>query len=121
MPLFWHGLREQEFPYQFLARQGTKALIEGSTPENLVLIVPRLIEPFRTNLYTRVPDVVVESLKCMQDLLLHGGYEVGAALFPFYGQILSMFNVFHSWRQNLGDHIDYKQQSKVDIGDLVSV
>jgi hypothetical protein len=21
MPLFWHGLREQEFPYQFLARQ----------------------------------------------------------------------------------------------------
>jgi hypothetical protein len=68
-----------------------------------------------------VPDVVVESLKCMQDLLEHGRYDVGKALFPFYGQILSMFNVFHSWRQNLGDHIDYNQKSKVDIGDLVSL
>ena len=53
-------------------------------------------------------------------LLERGTYEVGKALFPHFPVILQMFNVFHSWRQNLGDKIDYKQKDNEDIGDLVS-
>jgi hypothetical protein len=120
LPLFWAGLREQDFPYQFIAREGSRALMEGTTAETLASVVPRLIEPFRTNMATRVPNVVVSSLKCMQYLLQRGTYDVGKALYPHFPHILQMFNVFHSWRQNLGDKIDYSQKDKQDIGELVS-
>ena len=53
----------------------------------------------------------------MQAILRAKG--VGKALVPFYPQLLSMFNLFRSWRQNLGDGIDYKQVRNEDLGDLV--
>merc|ERR1711990_1266646 len=44
---------------------------------------------------------------------------VGAAIAPYLKQLLPMFNLYKTWRQNLGDAIDYSQKKNEDIGDLI--
>ena len=44
---------------------------------------------------------------------------VGEALVPYYRQILPVFNLSKNKNKNLGDHIDYGQQRRENIGDLV--
>ena len=119
LPIFFDGMRELEFPYQFMAKRGVEEIVTylRPKPEVLVRCVPRLVAPIRTNLFTRVPSVVCTTLGCVQAILRAKG--VGKALVPFYPQLLSMCNLFKSWRQNLGDGIDYKQVRNEDLGDLV--
>jgi len=117
LPIFFDGMRELEAPYQFLAREGVREimLFLRSRPEVAVRCVPRLVGPMRTNLSTRVPSIVITTLQCCQDLLkVHPN--VGKALVPFYPQVLSMFNLFSTWRQNIGDAM---VGAAADIGDLV--
>ena len=38
---------------------------------------------------------------------------------PYYRQILPIFNLFKSKNQNLGDGIDYAQQKRKTLGDLI--
>jgi len=113
-------LREQEFPYQFLARQGMVELVNAAKgkPGRLLPFVGNIIGPIRTNMGTRVPEIVIETLKCLQDILL-SNKGTGKALAPFLKQMLPMFNLFKNWRQNLGDSIDYSQKKNEDIGDLI--
>lgn len=120
LPLFFEGLREQQFPYQFLARQGMVELVNAAKgkPNRILPFVGNIVGPIRKNMSTRVPDVVIETLKCLQDILL-SNKGVGAALSPYYKQLLPMFNLFKNWRQNLGDRIDYSQKKNEDIGDLI--
>jgi hypothetical protein len=44
---------------------------------------------------------------------------VGEALVPYYRQILPMFNLFKDSNLNCGDAIDYGQQKRGNIGDLI--
>ena len=87
-------------------------------PGKVLPFVGNIVGPVRTNLATRAPDVVIGTLKCLQDIL-NSNKGVGTALSPFYKQILPMFNLYKNWRQNLGDGIDYSQKKNEDIGDLI--
>ena len=44
---------------------------------------------------------------------------VGEALVPYYRQILPVFNLLKNKNVNIGDHIDYSQQKRANVGDLV--
>jgi hypothetical protein len=44
---------------------------------------------------------------------------IGEALVPYYRQILPVFNLFKNFNKNIGDEIDYSQQNRNVLGDLI--
>ena len=68
---------------------------------------------------TRVPEIVVSTLKSIQEIVL-SNKKVGKALAPYYKQLFPLFNIYTHCRQNLGDCMDYSQHNNDDIGELVS-
>jgi hypothetical protein len=44
---------------------------------------------------------------------------IGEALVPYYRQILPVFNLFKAHNKNIGDNIDYSQQTRQVLGDLI--
>lgn len=44
---------------------------------------------------------------------------IGEALVPYYRQILPILNIFKNNVNNIGDGIDYAQQKKTCVGDLI--
>ena len=56
----------------------------------------------------------------LQHLVLSGDL-VGEALVVYYRQILPVLNIFKNKNINCGDDIDYSQQKRDNIGDLIQV
>merc|ERR1719198_1969707 len=101
LPIFFDGIRELEHPYNFLAYEGTKDLLnEGG--EKILPVIPQLIIPIKNALNTRIPDVIVKTLKVLQVLVTADVHEgagpgeglIGQALVPYYRQILPVLNIF---------------------------
>lgn len=44
---------------------------------------------------------------------------IGESLVPYYRQLLPIMNIFRNNTLNIGDSIDYAQQKKFTMGDLV--
>jgi hypothetical protein len=44
---------------------------------------------------------------------------IGESLVPYYRQLLPIMNIFRNNTLNIGDAIDYGQQKKTTMGDLV--
>jgi hypothetical protein len=92
-------------------------------------------------LNTRKPDVICVTLKILQKLVV-ASPDIGIALVPYYRQILPIFNIFKHmnctiaryWKLtdtlcscfsvlvavHTGDGIDYHQQKRENIGDLIN-
>lgn len=117
LPIFFDGIREKQEPHQFLARQGTYDLLSKGGAKVLA-VIPQLIIPIKTALNTRDHEVVCETLKVIQKLVVCNAM-VGEALVPYYRQILPVFNLLKNKNVNIGDHIDYSQQKRANVGDLV--
>lgn len=118
LPIFFDGIRELEEPYKFIARQGTYDLMEKGK-QKILSVVPQLIIPIKSALNTRHPEIVCETLKIIQKLVLSADM-VGEALVPYYRQILPIFNLMKHKNVNLGDRIEYTQFQRVNIGDLIN-
>lgn len=117
LPIFFDGVREQQEPYKFLARQGTYDLLEFGS-NKILAVVPQLIIPIKTALNTRDHEIVCEMLKVLQKLVVSADM-CGEALVPYYRQILPVFNLLKNKNKNIGDHIDYSQQKRANLGDLI--
>jgi len=117
LPIFFDGIREQKEPYKFLARQGTYDLLAKGGPK-ILSVIPQLIIPIKTALNTRHEEIVCEMLKVLQKLVVSGDM-IGEALVPYYRQILPVFNLLKHKNVNLGDGIDYSQQKRKNVGDLI--
>mmetsp|Transcript_28855 Transcript_28855/g.42515 ORF Transcript_28855/g.42515 Transcript_28855/m.42515 type:complete len:312 (-) Transcript_28855:493-1428(-) len=121
LPIFFDGLREIEEPYAFLSEQGVYDMMQVGS--NKVLpVIPQLIIPIKTALNTRNRSVIVKVLKVLQALVKCDRNEqslVGQALVPYYRQILPVLNIFIRQNDNLGDGIDYRQQKRVNLGELI--
>jgi len=117
LPIFFDGIREQKEPYKFLARQGTYDLLQKGGPK-ILSVIPQLIIPIKTALNTRDKEIVCEMLKVLQKLVV-SGQMIGEALVPYYRQILPVFNLLKNKNVNTGDKIDYSQQKRANIGDLI--
>jgi hypothetical protein len=76
-------------------------------------------------LNTRCVEVCVKVLKVLQALVTadqepgHGSGLIGQALVPYYRQILPVLNIFINQRVNSGDGIDYGQQKRLNLGELI--
>uniref|UniRef100_A0A8C7DT92 QKI, KH domain containing, RNA binding a n=1 Tax=Oncorhynchus kisutch TaxID=8019 RepID=A0A8C7DT92_ONCKI len=117
LPLFFDGLCETVHPYEFFARQGVHDMLEhGGT--KILPVIPQLIIPIKNALNTRNRQVICTTLKVLQHLVVSGEM-VGEALVPYYRQILPILNIFKNMNINSGDGIDYSQQKRENIGDLI--
>lgn len=81
-------------------------------------VIPQLIIPIKKALGTKNPQVVCVTLKILQHLVVSAEM-IGEALVPYYRQILPVLNTFKNKNLNSGDGIDYSQQRRENIGDLI--
>ena len=86
---------------------------------NILPVIPQLIIPIKTALNTRDEKVICTVLKLLQQMVLSGEM-IGEALVPYYRQILPVFNLFRNKNKNLGDGMDYGQQKRKTLGDLIT-
>ncbi|XP_072102300.1 parkin coregulated gene protein isoform X1 [Mobula birostris] len=118
LPLFFDGLCETSHPYEFFARQGVHDMLEHGGAK-ILPVIPQLIIPIKNALNTRNKHVICTTLKILQHLVV-SGERVGEALVPYYRQILPILNLFKNMNVNSGDGIDYSQQKRENIGDLIN-
>ncbi|GLV34002.1 uncharacterized protein CBL_11115 [Carabus blaptoides fortunei] len=118
MPMFFDGLRETEFPYKFFARQGIHDMLVYGGPK-IFPVIPQLIIPIKKALNTKNPEVMCTTLKVLQHLVSQVEM-AGVALVPYYRQILPVLNLFKDRNVNCGDNIDYTQQRRENVGDLIN-
>lgn len=81
-------------------------------------VIPQLIIPVKKALNTRNHRVICTTLKALQHLVI-AGEMIGEALVPYYRQVLPILNIFKNKNLNSGDGIDYSQQRRENIGDLI--
>merc|ERR1712159_402948 len=117
LPLFFDGLCETTHPYEFFARQGVHDMLEHGG-NKILPVIPHLIIPIENALNTRCRPVICTTLKVLQHLVVSADH-VGEALVPYYRQILPILNTFKNMNLNSGDGIDYSQQKRENIGDLI--
>ena len=117
LPMFFDGLRETTHPYEFFARQGVHDMLEHGGAK-ILPVIPQLIIPIKRALNMRNAKILCTTLKVLQHLVVSAEM-VGEALVPYYRQILPILNIFKSKNLNSGDGIDYSQQRRENVGDLV--
>ncbi|XP_062911224.1 parkin coregulated gene protein-like isoform X2 [Mobula hypostoma] len=117
LPLFFDGLCDTMHPYDFFARQGIHDMLEHGGMK-ILPVIPQLIIPIKNALNTRNKQIICITLKVLQHLVVSADM-VGEALVPYYRQILPIFNIFKNVNVNSGDGIDYSQQKRENIGDLI--
>lgn len=117
LPLFFDGLCETGHPHEFFARQGVHDMLEHGGSK-ILPVIPQLIIPIKNALNTRKANVICTTLKVLQHLVVSADM-VGEALVPYYRQILPILNIFKNKNLNSGDGIDYSQQKRQNIGDLI--
>jgi len=91
LPIFFHGLRETEDPYKFLADEGLNALIQFGK-EKILPVLPQLIIPIKEALGTKNHEIVVKTLRKLQ-MLVKASDAIAESLVPYYRQILPMMNL----------------------------
>ncbi|XP_033124953.1 parkin coregulated gene protein homolog [Anneissia japonica] len=117
LPMFFDGLCETKHPWDFFSRQGVHDMLEHGG-NKILPVIPQLIIPIKQALQMRNPDVICTTLKVLQHLVVSAEV-VGEALVPYYRQILPVLNIFKNANLNCGDRIDYSQQRRTNIGDLI--
>ena len=118
LPIFMDGLRENEEPYRFIAEQGVYDLLQRGHGSKVLPVIPQLIIPLKNALNTRDKKVLVRVFKIIQALVTCGDL-IGEALVPYYRQLLPVFNIFKSKNVSIGDNIDYSQQKRENLGELI--
>ena len=116
LPIFFSGLREVEEPFRFVSEQGITDLLRNSKEESVLPVVPQLILPMKDAMATRDERIILKSLRVIQ-LLVDVGPSVGAALVPYYRQLLPVLNIFAGKSISLGDKMDFSRTGH--IGELI--
>ena len=92
LPLFASGLRELEWPYAFVAREGTAALV-AHAGSRLPSCMPALVAPLRIAINTREPRVIRAVVDTLRRAIVADA-AVAAALVPFLGLLLPVLTIF---------------------------
>eukprot|EP00640_Fibrocapsa_japonica_P000073 CAMPEP_0113953642 /NCGR_PEP_ID=MMETSP1339-20121228/91084_1 /TAXON_ID=94617 /ORGANISM="Fibrocapsa japonica" /LENGTH=375 /DNA_ID=CAMNT_0000962383 /DNA_START=69 /DNA_END=1196 /DNA_ORIENTATION=- /assembly_acc=CAM_ASM_000762 len=120
LPMFFEGIRCTEDPYKYMASQGVMELLDASKgyPERILPTLPEVVKYLRMALMSKLPDIIITALRCIQSLVLCN-VGIGEAMVPYYRQLLSVFNLFRGKRRNLGDGMDYGQRKGDDINSVI--
>ncbi|KAM4740245.1 parkin coregulated gene protein [Anableps anableps] len=116
LPLLFHGLCETDYPYEVLAREGIRDMLDRGGPR-ILPVLPKLIIPIRNAMNTRNHRVMCTTMKTLQHLVMSAD-GVGVALVPYLKQILPVFNLFKNKKKNIGDAIESRRDCE-SIGDLI--
>ncbi|XP_008584416.1 PREDICTED: parkin coregulated gene protein [Galeopterus variegatus] len=103
LPLFFDGLCEMTFPYEFFARQGIHDMLEHGG-NKILPVIPQLIIPIKNALNLRNRQVICVTLKVLQHLVVSAEM-VGEALVPYYRQILPILNIFKNMNSELSQEL----------------
>ena len=82
LPIFFHGLRETEEPYKFLADMGLDELLQVGR-DKILPVLPQLIIPIKEALSTKSHEIVVKTLKKLQRLV-KASDATAESLVPYY-------------------------------------
>jgi len=95
-------------------------MLEANSYANgsVLAVLPQLIIPIKEALNTRNKEVLVKTLKVLQELAKCENF-IGQALVPYYRQILPVLNIFYRDTQNIGDNIVYGQRYEENLADLI--
>ena len=118
LPLFFDGLKNTKHPYRFFASQGIHDMLAHGGAKVLP-VIPQLIIPIRHALKTKNSEIICTTLKVLQHLIVCSEL-IGEALVPYYRQILPTLHLLKHKNINCGDKIDYSQQKRENIGDLIN-
>ena len=94
--------------------------------QKIELVIPQLIIPLKQALNSKNIHIICSTLQVIQQLVLSSEM-VGRLLVSYYRQLLPVFNVFKNSNKNIGffskflfgDNIDYSQQKRENVGDLI--
>lgn len=122
LPVFADGLQETQEPYRMLARRGFDELLcsPAAGGARVLPVIPQLVMPLRGSLTSGSPEVIQAGLRALE-LLAGCCPEGGAALRPYYRQLLPPIGRHIDDNLNIGDAIDYGQaKHRGSLGDLVT-
>ncbi len=117
LSMFLLGLTETQEPFAFIGEQASLQAI-AANGDRLADILPDLILPIKAALDSTNPLIVVRGLKALQALLTINK-SLAQALIPFYKNLLPAFNRHIHKNKNIGSHIEYSQQKRVNVSDLM--
>ncbi|CAO1439756.1 unnamed protein product [Diamesa hyperborea] len=115
LPMFFDGLCEPNFPYNYTARYAIHDMLSAGS-EKVLPIIPQLILPIKNALNTRNKTILMATLQIIQHLLMCDPC-IGQALVPYYRQMLPILNLFRNRNVHLGEGIDYDRVGR--IGDII--
>lgn len=120
LPIFFDGLQVKDKIITFIACQGIEDMLYASRghPDRIFPVIPRLVRPLRNALGKFDTEILLWTLKAMQQLITCNA-GVGEVLMPFGKQFLAPISMFMDRNKNLGDSIDYGQRKADDIGEEV--
>uniref|UniRef100_T1JIA2 Uncharacterized protein n=1 Tax=Strigamia maritima TaxID=126957 RepID=T1JIA2_STRMM len=117
LPLFFEGIGEVVFPFDFLARQSVHDMLQHGGAR-VVPVLGQLIVPISKALRSKQTAAMASMLLTLQDLATcHPN--VGPNLVPYFRQILPTFSMFKDRNLNLGDRIEYGQRKRLNVADLM--
>ncbi|CAL4129442.1 unnamed protein product, partial [Meganyctiphanes norvegica] len=116
LPLIYNLLERIAFSYILYIKYNLILFVRGGEHTFNVLNEFNLFLIRALN--TRNPRVICTVLKVLQELVTSAAL-VGEALVPYYRQILPTLNLFKHKNVNSGDEIDYSQQRRENLGDLI--
>ena len=129
LPILFLGLQEKMQPYKTFALRGVGDFLDankvevmenGPEADKILTSIPFLIMPLKNALNTKDPDVILVALNAIQMLIKSDMTGmVGEALVPYYRQLLPVFNQFKNAYRNTLDGIDYAQNSRPDLGEVI--
>jgi len=106
LPIFFSGLREVEHPYDILAYEGVKNLLEhGGT--KILPVVPQLIIPIKDALNTRIPKVSTNKVAVILCLMLRICIPAS-----FLNQRCIVLYFFADHCQNTARHLDVGERRR---------
>lgn len=97
LPFFFEGLHEKHDPLKFLAHRGTHEMLEYIDAPALIQALPAVMHQIYALFETNDKDIVCETLKCIQTLVLTHptvGPELVCSLI-FYFQLIIDLLIFH--------------------------
>ena len=117
LPLFMDGLCETAEPYVFLAEQACLQSV-AANPTKLADVIADIILPLKRALDSKNVGSVIRGVKVLQAILLANN-KIAENLVPYFKNILPCFNRNLAKNKNLGAHIEYNQQKRDNISDLI--
>lgn len=120
LPIFFDGLQCKDHPISFLARQGVEDMLYACKgyPKRVISCLQSLCRPLRNALSKYDPDILLPTLKVIQQLC-QCNPEIGPQLLKYTKIFLSPMGTFLTSNRNIGDSIDYGQRKNDDIGEEV--